>query len=105
MESELDIYDDIFTYFTYSWYLFFFVSKMGIWDKSTIYLNEITFFYRLFISIVLLILFNPYRKINFTEIHRKIVFTSAFFLITSDTLVQLYHKIQSNLNTIRAFNS
>ena len=55
-------------------------------------------FYRLFISIVLLILFNPFRKIKFTEVHRKIVFTSAFFLITSDTLIELYHKIKSNIN-------
>ena len=97
MYSELIIYDNIFTYLTYSWYLFFIITKINLWDKSKIYLNEITFFYRVFISIVLLILFNPYRKINFTETHRKIVFSSAFFLITSDTLVELYHKIKQFL--------
>ena len=43
MDKEIIIYDDIFTYFTYSWYFLFFLTKLNLWDKSKKYLNEITF--------------------------------------------------------------
>ncbi len=47
------------------------------------YLDKLQLFFRTFVVFILLVRFNPFMKINFTDFDRKLVFTSALFLIST----------------------
>jgi hypothetical protein len=47
------------------------------------YLDNLQLFFRTFVVFILLIRFNPFSNINFTDFDRKLVFTSAVFLIST----------------------
>ena len=66
--------------------LLYLFTLLGIINTSTKYLYIFNIFLRTAVSLFLLIRFNPYRKIKFTENDRKIVFSASFFLFSTTTL-------------------
>ena len=82
-------YETVFIYITYVVYFLFFISIIGISqflgiskEKSHIYLHNLDIFRQLYVGITLLLVFNPLKKVKrCTEFHKKIIFTSAIFLL------------------------
>ena len=50
------------------------------------YLESLDSFVRIYISLFLLIRFNPFQKIVFTDLDRKIGFSAGLFLFTTTTI-------------------
>jgi hypothetical protein len=78
-----------FSIFIYLSYISILISILGLSDKGTIYMNIIEYYMKMYISIFLIIRFNPFTKIEFNELDRKVVFTSGMFLFTTTTIAQL----------------
>lgn len=69
-------------------YLLYFLTFFGLYNKAPQYLKIINYIIHTYISIFLIVRFNPYTKIiKFTEFDRKIIFTAGIFLILSNTLI------------------
>lgn len=64
------------------------LNLFGISAISAVYLDKMTSFIKLYISLFLLWRFNIFRKVQFTELDRKIVFNSALFLFATTTIDQ-----------------
>jgi hypothetical protein len=67
------------------------------------YLDKLQLFFRTFVVFILLVRFNPFMKINFTDFDRKLVFTSALFLISTtgiNEIIMSSNHISQNLKNL-----
>ncbi len=94
----MKIFEVIFYIFTFSWYGLYFLGMSKIFPEAYFYLNEISFFYKLFIGLILIIIFNPITKTKYTPAHRKIIFTAGIFILTTEGLENIYNKIRLTSN-------
>jgi len=80
-------YENIYKYGKILFYILYFLAFFGLWDKAPIYFKDVDYFFKIFIAIMLIILFNPLtNKTTFTKLHKKIVFSAGVFLLTSTSL-------------------
>ncbi len=75
---------DVALYLSYILYIVVYL-RIGPSNKYQKLLENIMKYY---VIAFLLIKFNPFTKSNFTEFDRKIVFSSAIFLLTTTTISQ-----------------
>lgn len=78
-------YQYVFVIATYLTYVLYFVAYVGVWKNAPEYLDELQYFFKIFISLVLIALFHPFSKTTFTPFHRQVVFTAAVYLLTTTT--------------------
>ena len=65
---------------------------LGIWDKAYNYVMILNWWREVFISFLLMYLFNPWvKQRKITEMHRKIAFTGGLFLFTSTLFSVIVH--------------
>ena len=99
LSSELnklqDFWFNIFIIVTYSAYILF---AIGIFKTQPQYLQQLDYYVKIYVSLFLLWRFNPFRKIEFTDLDRKIAFSSGIFLFTTTAINQL---LTSYLNRIK----
>jgi cytochrome c biogenesis protein CcdA len=80
---------NVFIVTTYSLYILF---AVGIFKSAPQYLESLDYYVKIYISLFLLWRFNPFRKINFTELDRKISFSAGIFLLTTSAITQILTK-------------
>jgi len=96
MDYITKIQDTTFNYFIIITYITYFSLAIGILQTKPEYLSILSFFVKIYVCFFLIIRFNPFRKVVFSELDRKIVFSSALFLITesiNDILMRYYQEI------------
>ena len=79
----MKLYERVFIYLTNTWYILFALASLKLWNFAEIYLDRITYYYNLLVALVLMFYFNPFIKTKITATHRKMVFSSAFFVFIS----------------------
>ena len=67
----MKLYEKLFMYLTYTWYILFALASMKLWTFAQLYLDKITYYYNLFLAVVLMYHFNPFMETEITEIHQK----------------------------------
>lgn len=66
------------------------ISYIGIWSLAPNYLDLLRTVTQLYISLFLIIRFNPYAsRHNFSDLDRRVAFSAGMFLITS-TIISKY---------------
>ena len=91
------IVTELYNYSVYAWYILYALSFLGLYAKAPEYLTKVDLILRIYVSLFLILRFNPYRKIHFTEFDRKIIFSAGIFLILSTTITSIFvSKIQAN---------
>jgi len=65
----MEYYKRVFLTFNYLTYLLYFVVYFNIWQTAPVYLDNINFFLQIYVSLVLLYFFHPFRKIKFDVFH------------------------------------
>ena len=78
-------YQYVFVAATYLTYVLYFVTYVGVWKNAPEYLDQLQYFFKIFISLVLILLFHPFSKTTFTPFHKQVVFTAAVYLLTTTT--------------------
>ena len=74
----------------YAWYALYAVALMGIVTVSPMYLSTLNLVLKYFIIAFLMVRFNPWtRQEAFTAFDRTIVFSAAFFLLTTTAITSL----------------
>lgn len=75
---------DIVTYFSF---FLIFLSGLGLSTYAPEYLSELNYIVMLYISIILIWRFHPFRVTpKFTNLDRKIAFTAGWFILTTNFL-------------------
>uniref|UniRef100_A0A6C0I7J8 Uncharacterized protein n=1 Tax=viral metagenome TaxID=1070528 RepID=A0A6C0I7J8_9ZZZZ len=89
-------------YFT--WFLYF-VIAFGLSANAPQYLTDMQYYVKIYVSLFLILRFNPFRRINFTELDGKIAFSAGMFLITTTAidkiLITYLNEIKQYLNFLR----
>ena len=67
-------------------YVLFGLSLIGIYNKAPEYFNTLNIIIRLYISLFLILYFNPRSKHKFSDFDRKIVFRAGIFLLLTTTI-------------------
>jgi hypothetical protein len=70
-------------------YVLYFIIIFGISINAPDYLSSLDYYVKMYISGFLLLRFNPFRKVEFTELDRKIVFSAAIFIFTTTAINSL----------------
>tara|TARA_Y100001970_G_scaffold164036_1_gene200426 strand:+ start:2348 stop:2692 length:345 start_codon:yes stop_codon:yes gene_type:complete len=90
----MKLYEMLFMYLTYTWYILFALASMKLWTFAQLYLDKITYYYNLFVALVLMYHFNPFIKTEITKTHKKMVFSAASFVFISVGLEQLIEDLR-----------
>ena len=85
--------ENIFTYQEKIWdfvfyfsYFLYFLFVIGFANNAPDYLIQLNYYVQLYVSLFLLIRFNPFSKIKFTELDKKIAFTGGLFIVSTTIL-------------------
>ena len=81
--------DFIFNIFIFLNYFLYGLFSIGLAANAPQYLDTLDYYVKIYISIFLLWRFNPFRSIQFTNLDRKIVFSSGLFLFSTTVINQL----------------
>jgi hypothetical protein len=92
-----ELFFNTFIIIMYSCYI---AIAIGLLPSFPLYLNYLNGFVHIYICFFLLYRFNPFRRIKFTELDRKIVFSSGLLLFTTFILNgQTFNFIKRYVNT------
>ena len=81
----------LFLLFTYSGYFLFFLAFTGLWDDASLYLEDVTNYYKMVIGLVLLYIFNPYITTKIKPIHERMAFNAGLYLLLSGNLLLIFN--------------
>ena len=82
-----------------TWFLYF-VILLGLSANAPQYLNDLQYYVKIYVSLFLILRFNPFRHSRFTELDAKIAFSAGMFLITTTAINQF---IVTYLNEIKGY--
>ena len=74
-------------------WIFYIMSLIGIWAAAPKYLDYVDNIMKTLVACILIYFFNPLKKTKCTPFHKKVVFSSAFFILLSvsfNTLLQIF---------------
>ena len=100
MDKLTNFQNNIFNVIIFITYISYFALAIGIFNTKPEYLSVLSFFVKIYVCIFLVLRFNPFRKVIFSELDRKIVFTSALFLIT-ESINDVLMKYIKQINEIK----
>ena len=89
MTNIYGIQENFFNIVIFINYLLYFIIIFGISINAPDYLSSLDYYVKMYISGFLLFRFNPFRKVEFTELDRKIVFSAAIFIFTTTAINSL----------------
>jgi hypothetical protein len=83
------LHERFFLTLMYSSYILYFVILLGIVNYAPFYFDYLKNFLKIYIGFLLVYLYNPitYKKKDFTNIDREIIFSAGIFLLLSTTVI------------------
>ena len=91
-------HESVYMTILYSSYILYFIAFTGILSLNPSYLSVLETFIKYYISIMLLIRFNPLVDRKITKFDKKLVFTSALLLFISTTAYSIAINYLKNIN-------
>ena len=92
MFNNIDLYDLQYNAFIIficiSWALYILIA-LGVSTTAPQYLGSLQSVVKIYVSLFLIVRFNPFRNVTFTKLDTKIAFTSGLFLLAT-TAVDTY---------------
>jgi hypothetical protein len=87
----------VFTGIIYiSWVLYILIA-LGLSANAPEYLYILNSVVKIYVSLFLIIRFNPFRRVKFTELDAKIAFSAGVFLIATTTINTILQHYLSNI--------
>ena len=92
----MKFYERLFKLLNWCWYILFALAYTDYWPNASELLIKLAFYYKIFISSVLIWFFNPITNYEFTKVHKSIVFTAATFILFSEGLMNIFVNIKND---------
>lgn len=96
-QKYYDLHNFLLTLFIFMTYSLILISILGLSDKGNQYLNTLDTYMKFYVSIFLIIRFNPFTRNKFNDLDRRFAFTSGMFILTTSTIAQLGEKYIKSL--------
>ena len=96
----MELYQRIFLWATYFIYLMYFFVYFRIWKEAPIYLDDAEYYFKLYISLLLLYFFNPFYNLKMNKFHKRVAFSAGFFLITTTSFEALLEHLKNTQKRI-----
>ena len=71
-----------FDFVFYLSYFLYFLFAIGFANNAPEYLVPLDYYTKIYIALFLIIRFNPFRTVKFTELDKKIAFSAGLFIIS-----------------------
>lgn len=68
-----------------TWFLYFAI-LLGLSANAPQYLNDLQYYVKMYVSLFLIVRFNPFTRARFNELDGKIAFSAGVFLITTTAI-------------------
>jgi len=68
-----------------TWFLYIII-LLGLSENAPQYLDDLEYYVKIYVSLFLLIRFNPFQRIQFTELDSKIAFSAGVFLLATTAI-------------------
>ena len=79
-----------FTWFLIISYLLYAAALFGLSKEAPMYISNLDYYVKIYVCLFLIYRFNPFRSnIVFTELDRRIVFSSGLFLLTTTAISKI----------------
>jgi hypothetical protein len=87
LSENIFIYQEkIWDFVFYFSYFLYFLFVIGFANNAPEYLIPLNYYVQIYVSLFLLIRFNPFSNFKFTELDKKIAFTGGLFIISTTIL-------------------
>jgi hypothetical protein len=94
---------NLFIFVTYlSWFLYI-VILLGLSINAPEYLYDLQYYVKLYVSLFLVLRFNPLRKVKFTELDKKIAFSAGLFLLATTAINEIFVSYLNNIKNYLYF--
>ena len=84
----------IFDFALYLSYFLYILVALGLSANAPDYLLTLDYYVRIYVSMFLILRFNPFRNVEFTELDKKIAFSSGVFVLATTALNQILEKFK-----------
>ena len=90
--------EGVFDFVLFILYALIIISFLGIFNSSVLFLNDIDYYFRVYICLFLIFRFHPYRKLDdFTSLDRKIIYNAGIIILTTTILNQYIADIKQKI--------
>jgi hypothetical protein len=94
-----------FSVIIYLTWVLYFAILLGLSANAPQYLDDLQYYVKMYVSLFLIVRFNPFTRVRFNELDGKIAFSAGVFLITTtaiNELLQMYlEKLKGGLQVFR----
>jgi len=105
--TQLDKFQHtLIDYITYIFYFLYAAIAIGVSTQAVHYLDILTYFTKLYVSMFLVYRFNPFRKVVMTSLDAKIAFNAGLFLLTTtlfNTTLRTYIRYTTQSDLLNDF--
>jgi hypothetical protein len=101
MVNNIEFTKKVYTFLSYSAYILYVVIYLGAWNKAPQYLDDINYYLKIFVGIVLVVTFNPIVRFRPSSIHRNISFSAGLLLLTSTTFSTFQHRLNKTVKRVK----
>jgi hypothetical protein len=82
--------EKLFSFVIFFTYLLYFLIFFKLFGDAPVYLHYLDMFFKTYIALFLVYRFNPFRKVQFTDLDRRVSFSAGLFILTTNVLNSLY---------------
>ena len=93
IQNIINYQEKIWDFVFYFSYFLYFLFVIGFANNAPEYLIPLNYYVQIYVSLFLIIRFNPLRNVEFTELDRKIAFSAGLFILTTTAIAQYFNKI------------
>jgi len=91
--DKLSILEKTYFITKFVFWALYIIVLLGVWGSAPKYLNIVDDVLKIVVSLTLIYFFNPFTKTVCTNFHRKVVFTSAVFLLLSSSIKTILQNV------------
>jgi hypothetical protein len=84
-----DFQSTAFNYIIFASYFLYGAAALGLFAKAPQYLSSLDYYVKIYVCLFLVIRFNPLRKIQFTDLDRRIAFSAGLYILTTTAITQI----------------
>lgn len=96
----MNLLDYIFLILTFIWYILYALTFTTFNDINIVF-NYFSFYYQIYVCLLLIFYFNPYGNVKLTQVKRQMIFSAALMLLFSMGLKNIYYKINYHFSLIK----
>lgn len=89
----MNLFDYIFVILTFSWYIFYGLTFVNIIPNAQGYFLNFVFYYEVYVCLLLIFYFNPYKNITLTSVKKQMVFSASLMLLFSIGIKNILSKL------------